>query len=119
MRSSMPRPTSWLTFSSGTVRSAGWLSDYASTARSICWSRFWPFRNRGAAYVPLDPGFPAERLAYMLQDSGASLLLTGGDAAAGIERPDQITLLDLDRQALDGCPSMILRLHPGRTTLPT
>lgn len=30
----------------------------------------------GAAYVPLDPGFPAERLAYMMQDSGAKLLLT-------------------------------------------
>lgn len=30
----------------------------------------------GAAYVPLDPGFPAERLAYMMQDSGARLLLT-------------------------------------------
>jgi amino acid adenylation domain-containing protein len=58
-------------------------------------------QKSGAAYVPLDPGFPAERLAYMLQDSGASLLLTGGDAAAGIERPDHVTILDLDRQELD------------------
>ena len=30
----------------------------------------------GAAYVPLDPTFPAERLAYMLEDSGAALVLT-------------------------------------------
>ncbi len=30
----------------------------------------------GAAYVPLDPGYPAERLAYLLEDSGAALLLT-------------------------------------------
>ncbi|MCF1750135.1 non-ribosomal peptide synthetase [Mariniradius sediminis] len=30
----------------------------------------------GAAYVPLDPGFPTERLGYMMQDSGAKLLLT-------------------------------------------
>jgi amino acid adenylation domain-containing protein/non-ribosomal peptide synthase protein (TIGR01720 family) len=29
----------------------------------------------GAAYLPLDPKFPAERLQYMLQDSGASILL--------------------------------------------
>ena len=30
----------------------------------------------GAAYVPLDPQLPADRLAYQLGDSGASLLLT-------------------------------------------
>ncbi|MBW3570370.1 MAG: amino acid adenylation domain-containing protein [Gemmatimonadetes bacterium] len=30
----------------------------------------------GAAYLPLDPAYPAERLAYMLEDSGARLLVT-------------------------------------------
>ncbi len=30
----------------------------------------------GAAYVPLDPAYPAERLAYMLEDSGCRVLLT-------------------------------------------
>lgn len=30
----------------------------------------------GAAYLPLDPIYPPERLAYMLDDSGAQLLLT-------------------------------------------
>jgi len=30
----------------------------------------------GAAYLPLDPAYPAERIAYMLADSGAKLLLT-------------------------------------------
>ncbi|MET0396369.1 MAG: amino acid adenylation domain-containing protein, partial [Longimicrobiaceae bacterium] len=30
----------------------------------------------GAAYVPLDPSYPAERLAYMLEDSGVPVLLT-------------------------------------------
>ncbi|HLL45660.1 MAG TPA: amino acid adenylation domain-containing protein, partial [Longimicrobiaceae bacterium] len=29
----------------------------------------------GAAYVPLDPEYPAERFAYMLADSGATVLL--------------------------------------------
>ena len=30
----------------------------------------------GAAYLPLDPAYPADRLAYMLADSGAPLLVT-------------------------------------------
>ena len=30
----------------------------------------------GGAYVPLDPAFPAERLRYMVEDSGAKVLVT-------------------------------------------
>ncbi len=30
----------------------------------------------GAAYVPLDPAYPSDRLAFMLEDSGAPVLLT-------------------------------------------
>ncbi|MGA5820365.1 amino acid adenylation domain-containing protein [Kitasatospora sp. NPDC094028] len=30
----------------------------------------------GAAYVPLDPGFPPERLAFVIEDSGLPVLLT-------------------------------------------
>lgn len=33
----------------------------------------------GAAYVPLDPGFPSERLALMIEDSGMSVLLSTDD----------------------------------------
>ncbi|MER5638838.1 amino acid adenylation domain-containing protein [Kitasatospora sp. NPDC002227] len=35
----------------------------------------------GAAYLPLDPDYPIERLRYMLTDSGAPLLLTGQGTA--------------------------------------
>ncbi len=30
----------------------------------------------GAAYLPLDPSFPTERLAFMIEDSGADILIT-------------------------------------------
>ncbi|WP_176735225.1 non-ribosomal peptide synthetase [Streptomyces sp. EN27] len=32
----------------------------------------------GAAYLPLDPEYPADRLAYMLRDAAPGLVLTGG-----------------------------------------
>src|SRR6266700_2312322 len=35
----------------------------------------------GAAYVPLDPEYPADRVAYILEDSGAESLLTTADLA--------------------------------------
>jgi non-ribosomal peptide synthetase component F len=30
----------------------------------------------GATYAPIDPGYPADRILYMLEDTGASILLT-------------------------------------------
>lgn len=36
----------------------------------------------GAAYVPMDPEHPTERVAYMLEDSGVSLLLTSTDTVS-------------------------------------
>jgi amino acid adenylation domain-containing protein len=36
----------------------------------------------GAAYVPLDPAFPARRLGFVLEDSGAAVMLTQVEYAA-------------------------------------
>ncbi|TWH64187.1 amino acid adenylation domain-containing protein [Azomonas agilis] len=57
----------------------------------------------GGAYIPLDPQFPAERLAYMLKDCGALLLVTQTSVLATLPAPSQnILLLDsLDLQADD------------------
>lgn len=38
----------------------------------------------GGAYLPLDPEYPADRLAFMLVDSQASVLVANRDAAAGV-----------------------------------
>lgn len=38
----------------------------------------------GAGYLPLDPGYPQERLALVLADSGAALLLADGEPAAAV-----------------------------------
>ncbi|HEU4562389.1 MAG TPA: amino acid adenylation domain-containing protein, partial [Longimicrobium sp.] len=38
----------------------------------------------GAAYVPLDPEHPADRLAWMLSDSGARVLLTRSDLVSRV-----------------------------------
>ncbi|HEY4593272.1 MAG TPA: AMP-binding protein, partial [Thermoanaerobaculia bacterium] len=36
----------------------------------------------GAAYVPIDPNYPAERVAFLQEDSGAALLLAAEDLEA-------------------------------------
>ena len=36
--------------------------------------------HAGAAYVPIDPGYPAERTRYLLEDSAAKVVLTDGTA---------------------------------------
>src|SRR5207237_4806585 len=45
-------------------------------------------QKSGSAYVPLDPDFPAERLKYMLSDSGVKVLVTSGGLPQGLEVPE-------------------------------
>ncbi|MBZ4422258.1 non-ribosomal peptide synthetase [Myxococcus sp. RHSTA-1-4] len=56
----------------------------------------------GGAYVPLDPTHPEERLAFMLADSGAPILLTHGTLGDGLKVPGLLPLdLDTERPVLD------------------
>ncbi|HWS53889.1 MAG TPA: condensation domain-containing protein, partial [Pyrinomonadaceae bacterium] len=51
----------------------------------------------GGAYVPLDPDYPRDRLSFMLEDSGSSLLVTDSAlaAAAGQSWGGEALCLDL------------------------
>ncbi len=56
----------------------------------------------GGVYVPLDPGYPVDRLAYMIQEAQPAVLLTKERSA--VELPasaSQITYLDTDRLAIE------------------
>ncbi|MBV9491611.1 MAG: amino acid adenylation domain-containing protein, partial [Verrucomicrobia bacterium] len=52
----------------------------------------------GASYVPLDPGHPAERLAYILGDARIPVLLT--QASSGL-RPPWVRAIEIDRERSD------------------
>jgi amino acid adenylation domain-containing protein/non-ribosomal peptide synthase protein (TIGR01720 family) len=51
----------------------------------------------GAAYLPLDPGYPAERLTFMLRDSGAPVVITQRVLRDRLPVPDSgVVCLDTD-----------------------
>ncbi|HLM56823.1 MAG TPA: amino acid adenylation domain-containing protein, partial [Pyrinomonadaceae bacterium] len=57
----------------------------------------------GAAYVPLDPEYPAERLAFILKDTRAAALLTGQVPHANLpEHATTVIRLDADGDIVGG-----------------
>ncbi|WP_064273319.1 non-ribosomal peptide synthetase [Streptomyces sp. RTd22] len=52
----------------------------------------------GAAYVPLDPGYPADRLAFMLRDSGARLVVAEPGTRSALGATDAV-VVDLAEDA--------------------
>ena len=75
-------------------RSAPWL-----VALHAAW-------KTGGAYLPIDPDYPPARIAFMLEDSGAPVLVTEPALASGVgELPSGITVVDItamDITAVDG-----------------
>lgn len=69
------------------------------------WAGMLAVWKAGAAYVPLDPGFPVERLAWIVASSGVRLVLTAGSGAA-LALPEGVDTLSLDALlAEEGAPS--------------
>ncbi|MBV9109685.1 MAG: amino acid adenylation domain-containing protein, partial [Gemmatimonadetes bacterium] len=69
----------------------------------------------GAAYVPLDPSYPAERLAFMLGDADVSVLLTAGapgDAFAAFAGPVVSLAGDADAIAARPADALQVNAHP-------
>ncbi len=59
----------------------------------------------GAAYVPLDPDYPAERLAFMLRDTAAPLLVAVSAALESVpEYTGTIVCVDRDADAVASFP---------------
>jgi amino acid adenylation domain-containing protein len=55
----------------------------------------------GAAYLPLDPRHPAERRAYMLQDSGCALLVVDAASAESAGQATDVRLFNIEARADD------------------
>jgi len=74
----------------------------------------------GGAYVPLDPATPGERLAFILEDAGATVLLTTSSVLAvhrqlgtGPARQLQTVLLDSDKLAALPVTRPRVEVDPG------
>lgn len=59
----------------------------------------------GSGYVPLDPAYPTDRLSYMLENSGAPIMLTRGALADRLDFVGTVLDLDADAALIDAMPS--------------
>ena len=66
----------------------------------------------GAAYVPLDPGYPAERLEFMVDDARLRLIVTEqGVASEWVQTTHRCVLLDRDAPVLGRRPVGAVGVH--------
>jgi myxalamid-type nonribosomal peptide synthetase MxaA len=64
----------------------------------------------GATYVPLDPAYPKQRLSFMLQDAGVSVLLTQAKLIEQLPE-QQVKVIDLDKDGSEIAKQQTSNLH--------
>ncbi len=67
----------------------------------------------GAAYMPLDPAFPLDRISFMIEDSATPLILTQAHLTQTISHHDaQVLCIDTDRDTIEPFPTTNLSQTP-------
>lgn len=57
-----------------------------------------------AAFVPLDPNYPVDRLEYMIEDAGLSLIITTSNLMGKLPSTDcNVVQIDLVQESIDSC----------------
>lgn len=64
----------------------------------------------GMAYLPIDPGFPEQRIHFMLKDSGSNLVLTKGNYIEKL--PETIAHIDLSEAYENDHKTLSLHTNP-------
>jgi non-ribosomal peptide synthetase-like protein len=68
----------------------------------------------GAAYVPLDVGSPADRLAYIVADAQVTMVLTHSDVRDRVEHIKALTAPDIELLFIDDAAPLIAELNECR-----
>ncbi|MBK8549761.1 MAG: amino acid adenylation domain-containing protein [Ignavibacteria bacterium] len=50
----------------------------------------------GAAYVPVDPDYPSERISFMLKDTGASVILSSSEVRSKVSGIENLEIIETD-----------------------
>ena len=70
----------------------------------------------GAAYVPVDPGYPADRMAFMLADARAAIVLTTSGLAGSLPAAAAVPL---DPGRPRACGSDLAATRPATSGMPS
>jgi amino acid adenylation domain-containing protein len=72
----------------------------------------------GAAYLPLDPAFPEDRIGFMIKDSAAPLILTRKNLVPALGNHDaEIVCIDADYETIRQFPTTCLKEDPEAENL--